>query len=159
MVNERLDEIDPREVNSIPIGTDAEGREIVVRVGQYGPYLSRDGETAPVPDGLAPDELTVEKAEELLATPSGDRVLGNDPDTGLPVIARAGRFGPYVQLGEADSSAKTKPHTASLLQEDEPRHAHPRRRPAAAHPAPGAGQRPHRRPRRSASRTAATGRT
>jgi DNA topoisomerase-1 len=87
----------------------------VVRVGRYGPYLSRDGDTAAVPENLAPDELTVEKAMELLATPSGDRVLGDDPATGLPVIARAGRFGPYVQLGEADSSSKKKPHTASLL--------------------------------------------
>jgi DNA topoisomerase-1 len=115
MVKERLEAIDPRAINSIPVGTDAEGREIAVRVGRYGPYLSRDGQTAAVPEGVAPDELTVEKAAELLATPSGDRVLGNDPATGLPVIAKAGRFGPYVQLGEADSSSKKKPHTSSLL--------------------------------------------
>ncbi len=115
MVKERLEAIDPRLINSIPLGTDPEGKEIVVRVGRYGPYLSRDGETAAVPEGVAPDELTVEKALELLATPSGDRVLGEDPATGLPVIARAGRFGPYVQLGEADSSSKKKPHTSSLL--------------------------------------------
>ena len=115
MVKQRLEQIDPRTINSIPIGTDAEGKEIVVRVGRYGPYLSREGETAAVPEGIAPDELTVDKALELLATPSGDRVLGQDPTTGLPVIARAGRFGPYVQLGEADSSSKKKPPTASLL--------------------------------------------
>ncbi|MEA2718031.1 MAG: topoisomerase, partial [Actinomycetota bacterium] len=120
MVNERLDEIDPREVNAIPIGKDAEGREIAVRVGKYGPYLSRDGETAPVPEGIAPDELTVDKAEELLARPSGDRVLGTDPDSGLPVTVRDGRYGPYVQLGDADgtvakASAKSKPRTASLF--------------------------------------------
>lgn len=115
MVKDRLEDIDPRAINSIPVGTDPDGKEVVVRVGRYGPYLSRDGETAAVPEGLAPDELTVEKALELLATPSGDRVLGEDPATGLPVIARAGRFGPYVQLGEADSSSKKKPHTASLL--------------------------------------------
>jgi len=115
MVKERLEAIDPRLINSIPLGTDPDGKEIVVRVGRYGPYLSRDGETAAVPEGIAPDELTVEKALELLATPSGDRVLGEDPETGLPVIARAGRFGPYVQLGEPDSSSKKKPHTSSLL--------------------------------------------
>ena len=117
MVNERLDEIDPREVNAIPLGKDADGREVAVRVGKYGPYLSRgiEGETAPVPDGIAPDELTVEKAEELLARPSGDRVLGTDPDSGLPVTVREGRYGPYVQLGDADSSAKAKPRTASLF--------------------------------------------
>ncbi|MDQ6726243.1 MAG: type I DNA topoisomerase [Actinomycetota bacterium] len=115
MVKDRLEAIDPRAINSIPIGADADGKEIVVRVGRYGPYLSRDGETAAVPEGIAPDELTVEKAAELLATPSGDRVLGEDPATALPVIARAGRFGPYVQLGEVEASSKKKPHTASLL--------------------------------------------
>jgi DNA topoisomerase-1 len=115
MVKERLEAIDPRAINSIPLGTDPGGKDVVVRVGRYGPYLSRDGETAAVPEGIAPDELTIEKALELLATPSGDRVLGEDPATGLPVIARAGRFGPYVQLGEADSSSKKKPHTSSLL--------------------------------------------
>jgi len=115
MVNDRLDEIDPREVNAIPIGKDGEGREIAVRVGKYGPYLSREGETAPVPEGIAPDELTVEKAEELLAKPSGDRVLGADPASGRSVIVREGRYGPYVQLGDADGGAKSKPRTASLF--------------------------------------------
>jgi DNA topoisomerase-1 len=116
MVKDRLEAIDPRTINSIPLGTDADGKDVVVRVGRYGPYLSRDGETAAVPEGIAPDELTVEKAVELLSTPSGDRVLGDDPETGLPVIAKAGRFGPYVQLGEVDSSPKKKkPPTASLL--------------------------------------------
>jgi len=115
MVNDRLDEIDPREVNAIPIGKDGEGREIAVRVGKYGPYLSREGETAPVPEGIAPDELTVEKAEELLAKPSGDRVLGADPASGRSVIVREGRYGPYVQLGDADGGTKSKPRTASLF--------------------------------------------
>jgi len=115
MVNDHLDEIDPREVNVIPIGKDAEGRDIAVRVGKYGPYLARDGETAPVPEGIAPDELTVGMAEELLSKPSGDRVLGSDEASGLAVIVREGRYGPYVQLGDADGSAKTKPRTASLF--------------------------------------------
>ncbi len=115
MVKDRLEAIDPRLINAIPLGVDSEGKEVAVRVGRYGPYLSRDGATAAVPEGLAPDELTVEKALELLATPSADRTLGDDPVSGLPVLARAGRFGPYVQLGEADSSSKKKPHTSSLL--------------------------------------------
>ena len=119
MIEKRLGEIDAREVNSIPVGTDAEGREIVVRVGRYGPYLSREGDTAAVPEDVAPDELTVEKALELLESPGGDRVLGKDPHTGLDVLARAGRFGPYVQLGEADEGDKgkgaSKPRTASLF--------------------------------------------
>jgi len=115
MVKDRLEAIDPRVVNSIPLGTDPDGKDVVVRVGRYGPYLSRDGDTAAVPEGIAPDELTVDKALELLATPSGDRTLGDDPVSGLPVIAKAGRFGPYVQLGETDSTSKKKPHTSSLL--------------------------------------------
>ena len=109
-----LGEIDAREINSIPIGEDAEGRPIVVRVGRYGPYLQRDEERASIPDDVAPDELTVERAEELLAAPSNDRVLGNDPETGLPVQVRAGRFGPYVQLGEVTEGGP-KPKTASLF--------------------------------------------
>ena len=115
MIAEQMELIDPREVNSIPIGTDAQGREVVVRVGRYGPYVARDGETAAVPDDLTPDEVTLDKAEELLASPSGDRVLGEDPATGLPVVAKAGRFGPYVQLGEGEAGSKKKPPTASLF--------------------------------------------
>ncbi|MDQ4131714.1 MAG: type I DNA topoisomerase [Actinomycetota bacterium] len=115
MVNQRLGDIDAREINSIPIGTDAEGREIVVRVGRFGPYLQRGDDTAPVPEGIAPDELDVNRALELLAKPSDDRVLGHDPVTGLPVLARSGRYGPYVQLGETDDGSKVKPLRASLL--------------------------------------------
>jgi DNA topoisomerase-1 len=114
MVDERLAEIDAREVNSIPIGADAEGRDVVVRVGRYGPYVQRGDDKATIPDDLAPDELTVERADALLSTPSGDRELGTDPDTGLPIVAKAGRYGPYVQRGEA-GGAKDKPATASLL--------------------------------------------
>jgi DNA topoisomerase-1 len=113
-VAERLDEIDARQVNSIVLGSDAHGREVVLRVGRYGPYLERGDEKAAVPDNLAPDELTIEKAVELLEeTPSGDKILGTDPDSGLVVLARHGRYGPYVQLGEPQG--KEKPKTASLF--------------------------------------------
>ena len=61
------------------------------------------------------DELSVSRAIELLDAPSGDRVLGNDPESGLPVSVKAGRYGPYVQVGERDKEAKTKPKTASLF--------------------------------------------
>jgi DNA topoisomerase-1 len=114
VVNERLDEIDAREVNSIAIGHDAEDRAIVVRVGRFGPYLQRGEDRASVSDDLAPDELTVERATELLDAPSGDRVLGDDPESGRPVLARAGRFGPYVQLGHAEPDGD-RPRTASLF--------------------------------------------
>ncbi|MEA2498723.1 MAG: topoisomerase [Actinomycetota bacterium] len=115
MVSEHLDEIDAREVNSIPVGKDADGVEIIVRVGRYGPYLQRGDDRASVPEDLAPDELTIEKAEELLNAPSHDRVLGPDPETGLEVWAKAGRYGPYVQLGEMEEGSKEKPKTASLF--------------------------------------------
>ncbi|MGP8059881.1 MAG: type I DNA topoisomerase [Acidimicrobiales bacterium] len=109
-----LGEIDAREINSIPIGADGDGQPIVVRVGRYGPYLQRGEDRASIPDDLAPDELTIERAVELLAAPSNDRVLGTDPDTGLEVQVRAGRFGPYVQLGEVVDGSP-KPRTSSLF--------------------------------------------
>ncbi|MGI9023865.1 MAG: type I DNA topoisomerase, partial [Acidimicrobiales bacterium] len=115
MVGQRLETIDAKAVNSIPIGRDAEGREIVARVGKFGPYVQRDDDKATVPEDLAPDELTVERAEALLASTNEEREVGVDPTTGLPVLARAGRYGPYVQLGSVDAASKDKPPTASLL--------------------------------------------
>jgi DNA topoisomerase-1 len=107
-----IGDIDARDVSSFPLA----GSDIVVRVGRYGPYLERDDQRVNVPDDIAPDELTVEKAEELFNQPNGDVVLGTDPGTGLTVVAKAGRFGPYVteQLPE-DAPASAKPRTASLL--------------------------------------------
>jgi DNA topoisomerase-1 len=107
---------DPAVVNAIPLGKDADGTEIVVRNGKYGPYVKRDDETASVPEGLTPDELTVERALELLAAPKGDEPIGTDPASGLPVYAKSGRFGPYVQLGDADTLPEgQKPRMASLF--------------------------------------------
>ena len=114
MVTERLGDIDARDVNSIPIGNDTDGNEMVIRVGRYGPYLQRGDDRASIPEDLPPDELTLEKASELLSAPSGDRVLGADAE-GTPVIARAGRYGPYVQLGDTNGDAKQKPKTSSLF--------------------------------------------
>jgi DNA topoisomerase-1 len=109
-----LDAIDASAVNAVPLGTASDGQEIVARSGKYGPYLKKGDETVSIPDDLAPDELTVEKAEELLAAPSTDRVLGTDPETGLEVQVKAGRFGPYVQLGELVDGGP-KPRTSSLF--------------------------------------------
>jgi len=109
-----LGEIDAREVNSIPIGVDDAGEPIVVRVGRYGPYLQRGEDRAGVPEDLPPDELTAGRAQELLAAPSGDRSLGPDPDTGLDVLVRSGRFGPYIQLGPVVEGGD-RPRTASLF--------------------------------------------
>jgi DNA topoisomerase I len=109
LVTDQLDEIDARAVNSIPIGNG-----IVLRVGRYGPYLERGEERASVPEDTPPDELTPEVAEELLAKPSGDRVLGVEPGTDRQIVARDGRYGPYVsEVLEEDATGK--PRTASLF--------------------------------------------
>jgi DNA topoisomerase-1 len=118
MVHDRLADIDAREINSIPIGADDQGEPVVVRVGRYGPYVQRGEDKASIADDLPPDELTVERALELLAAGNAGRVLGTDPETGLPVIARAGRYGPYVQRGELDpDGGGDKPKTASLFKD------------------------------------------
>jgi len=109
-----LDAIDAGAVNAVPIGVAGDGQEIVARSGKYGPYLKKGDETVSIPEDLAPDEITVEKAEELLAAPSSDRVLGIDPESGLEVQVKAGRFGPYVQLGEI-ADGGPKPRTSSLF--------------------------------------------
>jgi DNA topoisomerase I len=109
-----LSEIDARAVNSIPLGN-----EIVLRVGRYGPYVERGEERASVPEDLAPDELTVEKAEELLAAPQGDRILGTHPEWGTEIAARAGRYGPYV-TEVLPEDATEKPRTASLFKSMSP---------------------------------------
>jgi DNA topoisomerase-1 len=101
--------IDAREISSIDIGNG-----IVLRVGRYGPYLERDGQRANVPDDVVPDELTAEKAEELLAQPSAERELGQDPESGRALVVRTGRYGPYVTEVLPDE-AKEKPRTASLF--------------------------------------------
>jgi DNA topoisomerase I len=107
-----LSEIDARDVSSFPLA----GTDIVVRVGRYGPYLERDGQRVNVPEGTAPDELTPQFAAELLDRPSGDKVLGTDPETGRTIVAKAGRFGPYVtEAAEDDAPSSAKPRTASLL--------------------------------------------
>jgi DNA topoisomerase I len=107
-----LSEIDARDVSSFPL----EGTDIVVRVGRYGPYLERDGQRVNVPEGTAPDELTPQFAAELLDRPSGDKILGTDPESGRTIVAKAGRFGPYVtEAPEDDAPSPAKPRTASLL--------------------------------------------
>jgi len=121
-----LGEIDAKQVSSFPLP----GTPMVVRVGRYGPYLERDDERVNIPEGMAPDELTPERAEELFAQPSGERVLGSDPETGRTIVAKTGRYGPYVtevldsttqtakQQAAKQQAAKqptAKPRAASLL--------------------------------------------
>ncbi|MBN9736307.1 MULTISPECIES: type I DNA topoisomerase [unclassified Pseudonocardia] len=128
LVGSNLEEIDARTVNSIVMFADAAGRDVVVRVGRYGPYLERivDGESqrANLTDGLPPDELTEEIAEKLFSVPQEGRKLGTDPVTGHEVVAKEGRFGPYVTEllpepevpeGAKKKPAKPKPRTGSLF--------------------------------------------
>ncbi|MFJ3504148.1 type I DNA topoisomerase [Streptomyces sp. NPDC090135] len=116
-----LGAIDAREISSFPVGNG-----IVLRVGRYGAYVERgekgqeEYQKADVPDDLAPDELTVELAEELLAKPSGDFELGADPVSGHQIVAKDGRYGPYVTEILPEGTPKTgknavKPRTASLF--------------------------------------------
>ncbi|WP_028463728.1 type I DNA topoisomerase [Nocardia sp. 348MFTsu5.1] len=106
LVGVNLEEIDAREVNSIRLFDDAEGRPVFVRVGRFGPYLERtvtpegggepESQRANLPDDITPDELTLELAEKLFSTPQEGRVLGVDPLSGNEIVAKEGRFGPYV---------------------------------------------------------------
>ncbi|HEX3932475.1 MAG TPA: type I DNA topoisomerase [Nocardioides sp.] len=131
LVNE-LGEIDAKELATFPVGGAESG--IVLRVGRYGPYLEgpgqagedgedgEDGEEgaptrANVPDDMPPDELTLAKAKELLANPAGEqKELGVHPDTGLRVVAKNGRYGPYVTEQLPENAAKNaKARTGSLF--------------------------------------------
>ncbi len=112
LVNE-LGDIDARELATFPIG---EG--INLRVGRYGPYVeNQEGDRGNVPEDLPPDELTVEKAKELLANPAGaERELGVDPESGLTIVAKNGRYGPYVtELLPEDAPKSRKAATSSLF--------------------------------------------
>nr|WP_234786578.1 type I DNA topoisomerase [Mycolicibacter sinensis] len=138
LVGVNLEGIDAREINSIKLFDDEQGRPVYVRVGKNGPYLERmvagdDGEPTPqranLDDSLPPDELTLAMAEERFATPQEGRLLGIDPDTGHEIVAKDGRYGPYVTEilppppdDDSGSTAKKgkkptgpKPRTGSLL--------------------------------------------
>ncbi|GAW50263.1 DNA topoisomerase IA [Nocardioides sp. PD653] len=121
LVNE-LGDIDARELATFPVGDGESG--INLRVGRYGPYLEGPddegnpiGKRANVPDDLPPDELTLEKALELLENPAGEEIeLGVHPDSGLQVVAKNGRFGPYVtEVLPEDAKKNDRPRTGSLF--------------------------------------------
>jgi DNA topoisomerase I len=114
LISDANETVDPREASRIlELGSTADGRQVVVRIGRYGPYIEADGQRASIPDHLPPDELTLEKALELLGSSAGGgRQLGTDDTTGQPVVLKHGRFGHYVQLGE--NGGDEKPKMASL---------------------------------------------
>lgn len=125
LVTENLGEIDARSINSIPLFDD-----VIVRVGRYGPYLQRggsdqsdvdpdaenasQGDRVSIPDGVAPDELTPEKVNELFLGGGGERNLGDNPETGEAVVLKSGRYGPYVSSGDVNSSL-LKTHSPETL--------------------------------------------
>jgi DNA topoisomerase-1 len=131
MVTENLGQIDARGINSILLFRDDAGRDVVVRVGRYGPYLQRtvpgaapsapatestsddgaaeegngsSGDRVSLPEGIAPDELTPEKVDELFLGGGGERKIGDHPETGEPIVLKSGRYGPYVTSGEKNAS-------------------------------------------------------
>jgi DNA topoisomerase I len=121
---DNLGDIDAKENATFPIGGVESG--IQLRVGKFGPYLEGPdddgtplGKRANVPDDLPPDELTLERAKELLANPTGvDIELGSHPESGLPIVAKAGRYGPYVtEVLPEDAPKGAKPRTASLFKD------------------------------------------
>ncbi|MGM5594416.1 type I DNA topoisomerase [Corynebacterium glucuronolyticum] len=129
IVGQNLENIDAREVNSLRLFADKEGRDIVVRVGRYGPYLERvvgltdDGEPefqrANLPEATTPDELTLEFAEKLFATPQSGRELGTNPDNGRTVVAKEGRYGPYVtELVRDDERSVVEKQALEVVQKE-----------------------------------------
>lgn len=129
IIEDNLERIDARQVNSLKLFDDAEGRAVNVRVGRYGPYMERqvgvtaDGEPeyqrANIPEATTPDEVTLELAEKLFATPQSGRELGVNPANGRTVVAKEGRFGPYVteQLGD-DELEKAQAHAEEVIAEE-----------------------------------------
>jgi DNA topoisomerase-1 len=114
LVQDRLGEIDAREVNSLPLGMAEDGVPVVARVGRYGPYVEKGEDRASIPDDMPPDELTVDKAMELLTKTSDERLLGQHPVTSEPILVRSGRYGPYVTTQPLDGG---EIRTASLFKD------------------------------------------
>lgn len=114
LVKQGEERIDPRIINGLPLG-EWEGRQVQVRIGRYGPFITDGERRASVPDLMPPDELTLAKALEMLEHASKEpESLGLHPENGMPVYLKVGRFGPYVQLGDGRDGAK--PKIASLIQ-------------------------------------------
>ena len=118
----KVEEIDARDVSRFLIGKPDSGEhqeDVYVRVGRYGPFLEQGERRASLRDDMAPDELTLTVAAELLdKAAQGDEPLGTCPETNRPVFLKEGRFGPYVQLGAIEEGEK--PKNASLLKGIEP---------------------------------------
>ncbi len=114
LLENKVTEVDARDIGRILIGTPEDGEPIYVRVGRYGPFIEQGERRGSLREDMAPDELTVETALELLSQAAqAEEPLGHDPETGKPVYLKVGRFGPYVQRGTPED--EEKPKNASLL--------------------------------------------
>ncbi|WP_277099594.1 type I DNA topoisomerase [Corynebacterium riegelii] len=129
MIDANLESIDAREANSLKLFEDSEGRDVIVRVGRYGPYIERvvgttaDGEPeyqrANLSESVTPDEITLEMAEKLFATPQSGRELGENPANGRMIVAKEGRYGPYVtELVRDDERVKAEAHAEDVVAEE-----------------------------------------
>jgi DNA topoisomerase-1 len=113
----KIDEIDPAKISRIYIGKPEDGPEVYVRVGRYSPYVEQGDRTASLKDETPPDEVTLEAALKLLEQAAlADEPLGICPETQKPVYLKTGRFGPYIQRGDADDQEE-KPQNAGLLKD------------------------------------------
>ena len=129
LVDINLEAIDARQVNSLRLYTDAEGRDVFVRVGRYGPYIERavgtnedgtvDYQRANLSETVTPDELNEALAEKLFATPQGGRELGQNPENGRIIVAKEGRFGPYVtEQVRDDEREKAEAEAEEIVKEE-----------------------------------------
>ncbi|QDZ43305.1 type I DNA topoisomerase [Corynebacterium sp. sy039] len=128
IVGDNLESIDAREVNSLKLFDDDQGRAVVVRVGRYGPYIERvighkDGQPeyqrANLSDTITPDELNKELAERLFATPQSGRELGRNPQNNRMIVAKEGRYGPYVtELVNEDEREKITAQAERIVAEE-----------------------------------------
>ena len=129
LIDVNLEAIDARKVNSLLLYTDAEGRDVFVRVGRYGPYIERavgtndDGsieyQRANLSETVTPDGLNEELAEKLFATPQGGRELGENPENGRMIVAKEGRFGPYVtEIVREDEREKAEGEAEEVVAEE-----------------------------------------
>ena len=113
-------DIDPRIVCGIPLGEDTEGNKVEIRIGRFGPFLTNGTNRAGVPDDIAPDEMTIDKALQILKDAAlGPQSIGEDPVSKQKIYVKKGRFGPYIQLGEQTEGGE-KPKMVSLLKGMEP---------------------------------------
>ena len=120
LVTQGESDIDPRIVCGIPLGEDTEGNKVEVRIGRFGPFLTNGTNRAGVPDDVAPDEMTIDKALQILKEAAlGPQSIGEDPATTQKIYVKKGRFGPYIQLGEQVEGGE-KPKMVSLLKGMEP---------------------------------------